>query len=89
MANPVMIPDVASLVQFQGHDLGTTDWRTIDQAQIDAFAEATGDRQWIHIDPERAQRESPFGVTIAHGCAKPCLREAASGWLRTSRACAI
>ncbi len=67
MANPVMIPDVASLVQFQGHDLGATDWRTIDQAQIDAFAEATGDRQWIHIDPERAQRESPFGVTIAHG----------------------
>ncbi len=67
MAKPLMIPDVASLDQFQGYDLGTTDWRTIDQAQIDAFAEATGDRQWIHVDPERARRESPFGRTVAHG----------------------
>jgi acyl dehydratase len=67
MANPLVIPDVASLDQFQGHDLGTTDWRTIDQAQIDAFAEATGDHQWIHVDPERARHESPFGGTIAHG----------------------
>ncbi len=67
MANPLMIPDVASLDRFRGHELGTTDWRTVDQAQIDAFAEATGDRQWIHVDPERAQRESPFGGTVAHG----------------------
>ena len=67
MANPLIIPDVASIDQYEGRDLGTTDWRTIDQQQIDAFAAATGDRQWIHVDPERAARESPFGTTIAHG----------------------
>jgi acyl dehydratase len=44
-----------------------SDWHTIDQATIDAFAEATGDRQWIHSDPARAERDSPFGTTIAHG----------------------
>jgi len=64
---PLIIPDVASLDRFEGQDLGTTQWRTIDQSQIDAFADATGDRQWIHVDPERASRESPFGSTIAHG----------------------
>ncbi len=42
-------------------------WRTVDQATIDAFAEATGDRQWIHVDAARAAAESPFGTTIAHG----------------------
>lgn len=67
MANPLIIPDIASLDRFEGHDLGTTEWRRIDQAQIDAFATATGDHQWIHVDPERAARESPFGTTIAHG----------------------
>jgi acyl dehydratase len=67
MATPLIIPDVASLERFEGHDLGTSDWRTVDQSQIDAFADATGDHQWIHVDPERAERESPFGTTIAHG----------------------
>ena len=43
------------------------DWMTISQEQIDAFADATGDHQWIHVDPERAARDSPFGTTIAHG----------------------
>ena len=43
------------------------DWITISQEQINAFAEATGDLQWIHTDPERASRDSPFGTTIAHG----------------------
>ncbi|QYD70309.1 MaoC family dehydratase [Paraburkholderia edwinii] len=42
-------------------------WVEIDQASVDRFAEATGDRQWIHVDPQRAQRESPFGGPIAHG----------------------
>jgi acyl dehydratase len=42
-------------------------WQTIDQASVDRFADATGDRQWIHVDPERARRESPFGGPIAHG----------------------
>jgi acyl dehydratase len=44
-----------------------SEWITIDQARVDRFADATDDHQWIHIDAERAQRESPFGGTIAHG----------------------
>ena len=46
---------------------GPTPWRTVGQDLIDAFAGITGDRQWIHVDVERARRESPFGTTIAHG----------------------
>jgi acyl dehydratase len=49
-----------------GTDLGTSDWIRIDQDRIDRFAEATGDHQWIHVDPERAAG-GPFGATIAHG----------------------
>ncbi|WP_055480002.1 MaoC family dehydratase [Sphaerimonospora mesophila] len=49
-----------------GRTLGTSDWLPVDQRRIDMFAEATGDRQWIHVDPERAAR-GPFGGTIAHG----------------------
>ncbi|MGN8110215.1 MaoC family dehydratase [Paraburkholderia sp. 22098] len=45
----------------------TSDWVTIDQQSVDRFAQATGDHQWIHVDPERALRESPFGGAIAHG----------------------
>jgi acyl dehydratase len=67
MAKPLIIADVASLDQFEGADLGSTDWHRVDQAQIDAFADATGDHQWIHVEPERAERDSPFGTTIAHG----------------------
>jgi acyl dehydratase len=67
MANPLIIPDVASLPEYEGTDLGVTDWHLIDQKRIDTFAEATGDHQWIHIDTERAERESPFGTTVAHG----------------------
>jgi len=67
MADPLIIPDVASLPHYEGRELGATDWVTIDQARIDAFAAATGDDQWIHVDPDRARRESPFGTTIAHG----------------------
>ena len=47
--------------------MGVSDWVTIDQALIDRFADCTGDRQWIHVDVERARRESPLGSTIAHG----------------------
>lgn len=50
-----------------GVQRGPSEWRSITQEQIDAFAEITGDHQWIHVDRERAQRESPFGTTIAHG----------------------
>jgi acyl dehydratase len=49
-----------------GTDLGVTDWREITQAEVDAFADATGDHQWIHVDPARAA-QSPLGGTIAHG----------------------
>lgn len=52
--------------QHVGKELGVSDWHLVTQEKIDAFAEVTGDDQWIHIDPERA-RESPFGGTIAHG----------------------
>ena len=67
MAHPLIIPDVASLPEYEGTDLGVTGWHDIDQAKIDTFAEATGDHQWIHVDPERAAAESPFGATVAHG----------------------
>lgn len=49
------------------HDLGVSGWRPVEQALIDRFAEVTGDAQWIHTDPERAARESPYGAAIAHG----------------------
>lgn len=54
------------LVSAVGEHLGYSDWVTIDQQRINAFAEATGDRQWIHVDPVRAA-EGPFGATVAHG----------------------
>lgn len=50
-----------------GTELGASDWFEIDQARIDAFADITEDHQYIHVDPERAARETPFGGTIAHG----------------------
>ena len=57
------LSDLATMV---GQEVGTSDWITVDQQRIDGFADATGDRQWIHIDPERAAA-GPFGTTIAHG----------------------
>lgn len=50
-----------------GRQAAVSEWVQISQAQIDSFAELTGDRQWIHVDPERARRESPYGGPIAHG----------------------
>lgn len=50
-----------------GEEIGPSEWRTVTQADIDAFAELSGDDQWIHVDVERAKSESPFGTTIAHG----------------------
>jgi acyl dehydratase len=50
-----------------GQHLGYSDWVPITQEQVNLFAEATGDHQWIHVDPERAAKESPFGGPIAHG----------------------
>jgi acyl dehydratase len=66
MTNPTTIglSDLPSLV---GTTLGPTDPLTITQDRVDLFADATGDHQWIHVDPERARAESPFGGPIAHG----------------------
>jgi acyl dehydratase len=57
---------VASVMAAAGADLGATDWLTLTQERINLFAEATGDHQWIHVDPVRA-REGPFGACVAHG----------------------
>ena len=57
----------ADIKEFAGKALGSSDWVTIDQQRINAFADATDDHQWIHVDVERAKREMPGGKTIAHG----------------------
>ncbi|MBM3671994.1 MAG: MaoC family dehydratase [Actinobacteria bacterium] len=58
--------DADALKAAVGQHLGYSEWTTIDQERIDKFADATGDHQWIHVDPERA-KSGPFGATIAHG----------------------
>lgn len=60
------IDGIDELRTREGEELGVSEWKTIDQAAIDAFAEATGDHQFIHVDPEKA-KATPFGGTIAHG----------------------
>jgi acyl dehydratase len=57
---------ISDLQPLVGQELGVSEWMTITQEQINKFADATGDHQWIHIDPERA-KSGPFGTTIAHG----------------------
>ena len=58
---------IAEMSDHIGRELGVSDWVTIDQSRIDTFADCTGDHQWIHVDVERAKRESPFRGPIAHG----------------------
>ncbi len=58
---------IAELKAKVGEHLGYSDWTTITQEQVNLVADATGDHQWIHVDPERATKESPFGGPIAHG----------------------
>ena len=58
---------LSDLVKHVGEEMGVSSWTTLDQARIGEFARCTGDHQWIHVDVERATRESPFGGTIAHG----------------------
>ena len=58
---------ISELQQYVGKDIGVTDWFEMTQERINAFADATGDHQWIHVDVERAQHESPYGGPIAHG----------------------
>ena len=60
------ITGLDELKQAEGEELGVSDWHDVSQKDIDAFADATGDHQWIHVDPERA-KATPFGGTIAHG----------------------
>jgi acyl dehydratase len=64
---PLVLDSPQSLKQFVGREIGVTEWLTVTQDRIAKFAEATEDRQWIHTDPERARKESPYGTTIAHG----------------------
>jgi acyl dehydratase len=61
------IENIAELRKEVGKEVGFSDWLEVSQERINRFAEATDDRQWIHTDPERAARESPFRETIAHG----------------------
>jgi acyl dehydratase len=63
----ITIADLAHLRDHVGREVGTGDWVVVTQERIDAFADATGDHQWIHVDAERAAVESPYGTTIAHG----------------------
>lgn len=56
-----------ALRAMRGSELGVSDWLTVDQTRIDAFADVTEDHQFVHVDPERARAETPFGGTIAHG----------------------
>jgi len=67
LANTLPRYTLATVSEFVGRGLGVSDWVTVDQNRIDRFAACTGDDQWIHVDVERARRESPFGGTIAHG----------------------
>ena len=67
MATITQVHGVEGLRELIGKPIGPSDWREVTQEMIDAFAEISGDDQWIHVDAERAKTESPFGTTIAHG----------------------
>ena len=64
---PLVVENPHSLGRFVGREIATTEWFFLTHDRIRQFAETTEDRQWIHIDRERAQRDSPYGTTIAHG----------------------
>jgi len=64
---PFEVEDIDALKKFEGQELPPTDWFVLSQERIQKFADATEDRQWIHLDRERAARESPYDGTIAHG----------------------
>ena len=67
MPNPRVINGLDELRSLIGQEIGVSDWTPITQEMINRFADVTGDHQWIHVDVERARRETPFGETIAHG----------------------
>jgi acyl dehydratase len=64
---PLIIQSPQALKDFVGKEIGVTEWMPMTQERINHFAEATEDRQWIHLDAARAKNESPYGATIAHG----------------------
>ena len=63
---PLVLHGLSDLASRIGQELGASDWRTVEQKDIDLFATLTGDEQWIHVDPERA-KSGPFGTTVQHG----------------------
>ncbi len=63
----VEVEGIEGLKGLIGEEIGPSEWRTVAQEDIDLFAELSGDDQWIHVDVERAKKESPFGTTVAHG----------------------
>jgi acyl dehydratase len=63
----LVLESIQSLKDYVGREIAVTEWLTVSQERINQFADATGDHQWIHVDAERARRESPYGATIAHG----------------------
>jgi acyl dehydratase len=67
MPNPRVINGLDELRSLSGQEIGVSDWTPVTQDMINRFADVTGDHQWIHVDVERARRETPFGSTIAHG----------------------
>lgn len=64
---PFVVETPQALKDFVGREIATTEWFTVTQERIARFAETTEDRQWIHVDTERARKESPYGSTVAHG----------------------
>ena len=64
---PLAVRDPQSLKELVGREIGVTEWFRVTQERIEQFAEATEDRQWIHLDRARTSKESPYGTTIAHG----------------------
>jgi acyl dehydratase len=65
--NKVRIPNLARLRELVGSEVAVSDWHLLSQERIALFSQATGDDQWIHVDEERARRESPYGISVAHG----------------------
>jgi acyl dehydratase len=63
----VQVEGIEGLKALLGKQIGPSEWRDVTQEDIDAFADLSGDHQWIHVDVERAEKESPFGTTVAHG----------------------
>jgi acyl dehydratase len=61
------IASIDDAMRMVGHELGVSNWKQIDQARIDTFADVTEDHQWIHVDADRAASDSPYGATVAHG----------------------